>query len=28
VALEQKVLKPEEIEAVLDPRSMLGPDRP
>ncbi len=28
VALEQKVLKPEEIEAVLDPRAMLGPDRP
>ena len=28
VALEQKVLKPEEIEAALDPRAMLGPDRP
>jgi fumarate hydratase class II len=28
VALEQKVLPPEEIEAVLDPRAMLGPDRP
>jgi fumarate hydratase class II len=27
VALEQKVLEPAEIEAVLDPRSMLGPDR-
>ena len=28
VALEQKVLSPEEIEAALDPRAMLGPDRP
>ena len=27
VALEQKVLSPEEIEAALDPRAMLGPDR-
>jgi fumarate hydratase class II len=27
VALEQKVLEPAEIEAALDPRSMLGPDR-
>jgi fumarate hydratase class II len=27
VALEQKVLEPAELEAVLDPRSMLGPDR-
>jgi fumarate hydratase class II len=28
VALEQKVLSPAEIEAALDPRSMLEPDRP
>ncbi len=28
VALEQKVLPAEEIEAALDPRAMLGPDRP
>jgi fumarate hydratase class II len=28
VALEQKVLSAAEIEAVLDPRAMLGPDRP
>jgi len=27
VALEQKVLSPEEIEAALDPRAMLGPGR-